>query len=123
MTTEELIESAIEHHRWIMVWRYEGQFFVLNQQGALLQVYILRDGTLFAFAGNAVNHLISEGVDHSQSSGAAQRIASVGAAMGARAKYAFGPRLLSFLVSPVIYFMVIPTGFYDLCLFIYQHIS
>jgi len=39
------------------------------------------------------------------------------------AKYAFGPRLLSFLVSPVIYFMVVPIGFYDLCLFIYQHIT
>ncbi len=39
------------------------------------------------------------------------------------AKYAFGPRLLSFLVSPVIYAMVVPIVFYDLCLFIYQHIT
>ena len=42
---------------------------------------------------------------------------------GSWAKYAFGPRLLSFLVSLVIYFMVIPMEFYDLCLFIYQHIT
>ena len=39
------------------------------------------------------------------------------------AKYAFGPRLLSFLVAPVIYAMVVPIFFYDLCLFIYQHIT
>jgi hypothetical protein len=39
------------------------------------------------------------------------------------AKYAFGPRLLSFLVLPVIYLMVVPMVFYDLCLFIYQHIT
>ena len=39
------------------------------------------------------------------------------------AKYAFGPRLLSFLVSPVIYAMVVPLVFYDLSLFIYQHIT
>ena len=39
------------------------------------------------------------------------------------AKYAFGPRLLSFLVTPVIYAMMVPITFYDLCLFIYQHIT
>ena len=39
------------------------------------------------------------------------------------AKYAFGSRLLSFLVAPVIYAMVVPIVFYDLCLFIYQHIT
>ena len=39
------------------------------------------------------------------------------------AKYVFGPRLLSVLVTPIIYAMLVPIAFYDLSLFIYQHIT
>ena len=39
------------------------------------------------------------------------------------AKYIFGPRLLSVLVTPIIYVMLVPIAFYDLSLFIYQHIT
>ena len=39
------------------------------------------------------------------------------------AKYVFGPRLLSVLVTPIIYVMLVPITFYDLSLFIYQHIT
>jgi hypothetical protein len=39
------------------------------------------------------------------------------------AKYVFGPRLLSVLVTPIIYSMLVPIAFYDLSLFIYQHIT
>jgi len=39
------------------------------------------------------------------------------------AKYVFSPRLLSVLVTPIIYAMLVPIAFYDLSLFIYQHIT
>lgn len=38
-------------------------------------------------------------------------------------RYVFGPRLLSVLVTPIIYLMLVPIAFYDLSLFFYQHIT
>ena len=40
-----------------------------------------------------------------------------------RAKYAFGPRLLSFLVSPVIYAMVVPIVFFTISASLSTNIS
>ena len=37
-------------------------------------------------------------------------------------RYIFGPRLSSVITGPIIYSMIIPITFYDLCLFFYQHI-
>ena len=38
-------------------------------------------------------------------------------------KYVFSPRLFSVIVTPIIYLMIVPIVFYDICLSLYQHIT
>jgi hypothetical protein len=38
-------------------------------------------------------------------------------------RYVFNARLRSFVLAPIIYFMVIPISFFDVSIFIYQHIT